>query len=117
LDQVLPFQRSSGIITRQSVTQEYPAAQAVVADTRYAAADAPGARTAWQHALNILDQLCHPDADHIRAKLDQPETASLLVSGGVGGAPTMEPPRAIAECTLAGARSSAIDRTRRLSCV
>jgi hypothetical protein len=30
---------------------------------------AGAARRAWQHALDILDQLDHPDADQVRAKL------------------------------------------------
>jgi DNA-binding SARP family transcriptional activator/tetratricopeptide (TPR) repeat protein len=38
-------------------------------DTRQAAGELPQARQAWQQALTILDDLRHPDADHLRAKL------------------------------------------------
>jgi tetratricopeptide (TPR) repeat protein/transcriptional regulator with XRE-family HTH domain len=38
-------------------------------DTRHAAGDQQGARAAWKQALGILDDLHHPDADQIRAKL------------------------------------------------
>ena len=31
--------------------------------------DAGAARSAWQHALTILDHLHHPDADNLRARL------------------------------------------------
>ncbi len=43
-----------------------------LADTYHAAGDLDAARQAWQHALNILDELHHPDADEIRAKLQTP---------------------------------------------
>jgi DNA-binding SARP family transcriptional activator/tetratricopeptide (TPR) repeat protein len=38
-------------------------------DTQHTAGDADAARTAWQQALTILDDLDHPNADHVRAKL------------------------------------------------
>jgi tetratricopeptide (TPR) repeat protein len=38
-------------------------------DTRQAADELPQAREAWQQALAILDDLQHPDADQVRAKL------------------------------------------------
>jgi DNA-binding SARP family transcriptional activator len=38
-------------------------------DTRQAAGDQPEAQDAWRQALAILDDLQHPDADHIRARL------------------------------------------------
>lgn len=38
-------------------------------DTRHAAGELPRARQAWQHALAIFDELEHPDAAKIRAKL------------------------------------------------
>ena len=46
----------------------------------YAAGDATraAARAAWQHALTILDDLDHPDAEPVRAKLselDRPASA------------------------------------------
>jgi tetratricopeptide (TPR) repeat protein len=45
-------------------------------DTRAAAADLPAARDAWQQALNILDELRHPAAEHVRAKLG-PDMSTL----------------------------------------
>jgi DNA-binding SARP family transcriptional activator/tetratricopeptide (TPR) repeat protein len=38
-------------------------------DTRHAAGDLPRARLAWQQALAILEDIRHPDADQMRAKL------------------------------------------------
>jgi transcriptional regulator with XRE-family HTH domain len=38
-------------------------------DTRYAAGELPQAAAAWRQALCILDDLNHPDAEKIRAKL------------------------------------------------
>jgi DNA-binding SARP family transcriptional activator len=38
-------------------------------DTRQAAGDRPGAQDAWRHALAILDDLHHPDAGQVRARL------------------------------------------------
>jgi DNA-binding SARP family transcriptional activator/tetratricopeptide (TPR) repeat protein len=38
-------------------------------DTRLAAGDRPGAQDAWRHALAILDDLHHPDAGQVRARL------------------------------------------------
>ena len=38
-------------------------------DTHHAAGDPDAARDAWQQALTILDELDHPDADQVRAKL------------------------------------------------
>ncbi len=38
-------------------------------DTRHAAGDLAPAREAWQQALAILEDLQHPDADQVRAKL------------------------------------------------
>jgi tetratricopeptide (TPR) repeat protein/DNA-binding XRE family transcriptional regulator len=38
-------------------------------DTRQAAGDLPQAREAWRQALAILDDIQHPDADKVRAKL------------------------------------------------
>jgi DNA-binding SARP family transcriptional activator len=40
-----------------------------IGDTRHAAGDLPQAREAWQQALGILDDIQHPDADRVRAKL------------------------------------------------
>ena len=38
-------------------------------DTHHAAGGLHSARDAWQHAATILDQLDHPDAGQVRAKL------------------------------------------------
>jgi tetratricopeptide (TPR) repeat protein len=38
-------------------------------ETHHAAGDPNAARDAWRHALIILDDLDHPDADHVRARL------------------------------------------------
>ena len=38
-------------------------------DARHAAGEPGAARSAWRQALGILDDLHHPDAEHVRAKL------------------------------------------------
>ncbi len=38
-------------------------------DTHHAAGDDDAARKAWRHAVQILDQLGHPDAEPVRSKL------------------------------------------------
>jgi DNA-binding SARP family transcriptional activator len=38
-------------------------------DTRHAAGHLAGAREVWREALSILDDLAHPDADRLRARL------------------------------------------------
>lgn len=40
-----------------------------IGDTRYAVAGGESAASAWRQALDILDELGHPDADQVRAKL------------------------------------------------
>ncbi len=51
-------------------------------DTQHAVGDQAAARDAWHHALDILDDLQHPDADAIRAKLQdlapQPSRQALV---------------------------------------
>jgi hypothetical protein len=47
-------------------------------DTHHAAGHPHAARTAWQQALTILDQLDHPDAEQVRTKL-----AALDIPTGV----------------------------------
>jgi tetratricopeptide (TPR) repeat protein len=39
-------------------------------DTRHAAGELPQARQAWQQALAMFEDMQHPDADQVRAKLD-----------------------------------------------
>jgi DNA-binding SARP family transcriptional activator len=41
-------------------------------DALHAAGDCRAARTSWQQALAILDQLTHPDAEAVRARLHEP---------------------------------------------
>ena len=40
-------------------------------DIQHATGDADAAGKAWQQALTILDELDHPDADHVKARLQQ----------------------------------------------
>jgi DNA-binding SARP family transcriptional activator/tetratricopeptide (TPR) repeat protein len=42
-------------------------------DTHHSADHAAAARRAWREALDIFDQLGHPDADQVRARLSQPD--------------------------------------------
>jgi DNA-binding SARP family transcriptional activator len=63
------YQRALGIIRefgdrwREAVTLTH------LGDTRHAAGELPQARQAWQQALAILEDLDHPDAAKVRAKL------------------------------------------------
>lgn len=43
-----------------------------LADTQQASGDVKAARESWRQALTILDDLHHPDADNIRARLARP---------------------------------------------
>jgi len=45
-------------------------------DTHHTAGNPRAAHDAWQQALTILDQLDHPDADTVRAKLHHPDPQS-----------------------------------------
>ncbi len=45
-------------------------------DTHHATGNPEAARTAWQQALTILDQLDHPDADQVRTRLTALDTPS-----------------------------------------
>ncbi len=55
-------------------------------DTRHAAGELAQAREAWQQALAILDDLQHPGADEVRAKLasttEHPTPSPSRVNGG-----------------------------------
>ncbi len=42
-------------------------------DTHHATGDTDAARSAWRYALTILNNLGHPNADTVRAKLDHIE--------------------------------------------
>jgi DNA-binding SARP family transcriptional activator/tetratricopeptide (TPR) repeat protein len=63
-------------------------------DTHHAAGHPGAARDAWRHAQDILDELDHPNADEVRAKLhhlDQPATATHPPSSG-STSPDTAPP-------------------------
>lgn len=45
-----------------------------LADSRFATGDVAAARTAWQQAVALLDQIDHPDAARVRTKLDGTKT-------------------------------------------
>jgi tetratricopeptide (TPR) repeat protein len=45
-------------------------------DTYHAAGDTDAARDAWKSALSILDELDHPDAEHVRARLGRLDKTS-----------------------------------------
>jgi tetratricopeptide (TPR) repeat protein/transcriptional regulator with XRE-family HTH domain len=63
------FQRALSL--HQETGDRFHAAETLnrLGDTRHAAGEPTHARQAWQQALVILDDLQHPDADQIRAKL------------------------------------------------
>jgi tetratricopeptide (TPR) repeat protein len=58
-----------------------------IAETQSAVGDLRAARTSWQQALAILDDLHHPDADQVRAKLQD-----LAAPGGLAPAATGRSP-------------------------
>jgi tetratricopeptide (TPR) repeat protein len=49
---------------------------AQIGNTRHAAGELPSARQAWQQALAIFEDVQHPDADQVRAKLDSADKTS-----------------------------------------
>jgi tetratricopeptide (TPR) repeat protein/transcriptional regulator with XRE-family HTH domain len=63
------YERALGIL--REVGDRWSEADALtrLGDTRHAAGELPRARQAWQQALAIFDDLEHPDAGKIRAKL------------------------------------------------
>ena len=42
-----------------------------IGDTHFAAGDMSAACDVWQQSLSILDELQHPEAGHIRAKMSR----------------------------------------------
>ena len=42
-----------------------------IGDTHHAMDDLPAARTAWRAALDIMEELGHPDVKAVHAKLDE----------------------------------------------
>jgi DNA-binding SARP family transcriptional activator len=57
-----------------------------LADTRHATGDTRAARETWDRALRILDDLDHPDADRVRARL-----RALTRAGGCAATPNPAP--------------------------
>jgi len=57
-------------------------------DSHHDAGNATEARAAWRLALDILTTLDHPNAAHVRAKLDPPHVAvspePMIATGGRG---------------------------------
>jgi hypothetical protein len=53
-------------------------ALAHLGDARFAVGYLKTARQAWQQALAILDDLRHPDAEPVRTKLQQLDTAEAV---------------------------------------
>ena len=51
---------------------------ASLGDTHHSAGNLDDARDAWKHALYILDELQHPDADRLRDKLRSHETSTTI---------------------------------------
>ncbi|ATY16999.1 SARP family transcriptional regulator (plasmid) [Amycolatopsis sp. AA4] len=62
----------------QKAGARHPQANTLIrlGDTRQAAGDTQAARRSWRRALLILDDLHHPDADDLRARLDEHLPAS-----------------------------------------
>ena len=63
------YQRAIGIAREHGDRWDEAATLTHLGDTRHAAGDLPQAREAWQQALAIFDDIQHPDADKVRAKL------------------------------------------------
>jgi tetratricopeptide (TPR) repeat protein len=64
------YQRALGIAREDSHRWFEADTLTYLGDTRHAAGDLPQARQAWQQALAIFEDLQHPDAEKVRAKLD-----------------------------------------------
>ena len=65
-------------------------ALAFLGETYHASGDQAGARDAWRHSLDILDELRHPEAADVRAKLRDLD-ASLPAGRGTAVPATAEP--------------------------
>jgi tetratricopeptide (TPR) repeat protein/transcriptional regulator with XRE-family HTH domain len=63
------YQRALGIAREFGNRWSEAETLARLGDTRQAAGDLPRAREAWQQALAILEDIQHPDADKVRAKV------------------------------------------------
>ena len=64
------YQRALRIAQQSRYRQQEATILAHLGDTRHAAGELPQARQAWQQALAIFENLQHPDAGQVRAKLD-----------------------------------------------
>ena len=69
------YLRSLELVRRLGVRFGQTSVLTHLGDARQAAGDPDGARDAWLEALVILDQLGHPDADGVRARLRTPALA------------------------------------------
>jgi len=74
------YQRA--LLLRRDLGDRYEEAGTLthLGDTQLAAGNPDAARNSWQHALTILQQLDHPDADAVRTRLhhlDQPRSSQL----------------------------------------
>lgn len=63
------FQRSLGLFRELGDRSNEAEILFHLGDAHDAAGNSGQARDAWQHALDILDDLHHPDAGQVRAKL------------------------------------------------
>jgi tetratricopeptide (TPR) repeat protein/transcriptional regulator with XRE-family HTH domain len=63
------YQRALGIARELGFRQGEAETLAHLGDIRHAAGELPQAREAWQQALAIFDDLHHPEASQVRAKL------------------------------------------------
>jgi tetratricopeptide (TPR) repeat protein/transcriptional regulator with XRE-family HTH domain len=63
------YERALGMFREFGARYDEADALMFLGDTRHAAGDLPRAREAWRQALSILDELQHPQADEVRAKL------------------------------------------------
>jgi DNA-binding SARP family transcriptional activator/tetratricopeptide (TPR) repeat protein len=77
------YRRALGLYRR--ISDHHLAADTLVhiGDTHAAAGDRDAARTAWRQALAVLEELDHPDAGPVRARLRQPgEPAHAATAAG-----------------------------------
>jgi tetratricopeptide (TPR) repeat protein/transcriptional regulator with XRE-family HTH domain len=80
------FQRALSLDSENGERFHGAHALAHLGDTRHAAGQLAQAREAWQQALAILEELQHPDADQVRARLTSAgEVVTATKSGQVAG--------------------------------
>ncbi len=71
------YQRSISVYREHGTRKGLAEVLGHLGDTHRAAGDPDQARAAWTEALAIVDELGHPDADQIRAKLGELDTAAV----------------------------------------